>query len=116
MTGDLSKDFWSSEFECNGLTCCDFSAPMDRRFIEKLQKLRDLIGPIEVTSGFRCKTHNKAIGGSKNSYHTKGLAADITAGMKPVNLAEKAQEVGFKGIGIYSTWVHVDDRDYPARW
>lgn len=33
--------------------------------------------PIIVTSGFRCKTLNDAIKGSKTSQHMKGQAADI---------------------------------------
>ena len=46
--------------------------------IEILQVIRDEYGkPIIVTSGFRCDKLNKAVGGAKNSQHTKGEAADI---------------------------------------
>lgn len=49
-----------------------------------LDKIRQLWGrPISVTSGYRCKALNKAVGGVANSQH-QGLndccAADITAG------------------------------------
>lgn len=33
--------------------------------------------PINVSSGFRCKQLNKMVGGVSNSYHTKGMAADL---------------------------------------
>lgn len=33
--------------------------------------------PIIVTSGFRCEALNKVVGGSKNSHHRTGQAADI---------------------------------------
>lgn len=43
-----------------------------------LEPLRRHFGrPITINSGFRCKELNKAVGGAKNSYHTKGRAADI---------------------------------------
>lgn len=42
-----------------------------------LQPLRDKFGPIIITSGYRCNAVNKAVGGVDNSYHKKGMAADI---------------------------------------
>ena len=44
-----------------------------------LQPLRDKVGTITVSSGYRSPTLNSAIGGAKNSDHTKGMAADIEA-------------------------------------
>jgi hypothetical protein len=35
--------------------------------------------PIYITSGYRCPMLNKKVGGVENSYHTRGMAADITA-------------------------------------
>lgn len=46
--------------------------------VEILQVIRDEYDkPIIVTSAFRCDKLNKAVGGAKNSQHTKGEAADI---------------------------------------
>lgn len=46
----------------------------------RLQALREAFGaPITVTSGYRCPTHNKNVGGAKGSQHVKGNAADICA-------------------------------------
>ncbi len=43
-----------------------------------LEPLRAHFGkPIRINSGFRCKALNDAVGGAKNSYHTKGRAVDI---------------------------------------
>ena len=43
-----------------------------------LEPLRQHFGkPIRINSGFRCKALNDAVGGAKNSYHTKGRAVDI---------------------------------------
>lgn len=42
-----------------------------------LQPIRDKLGPVLVTSGYRSPALNKCIGGSTNSDHCKGLAADF---------------------------------------
>ena len=47
---------------------------------ERLQLIRDALGvPLTISSGYRCSELNKAVGGSKNSQHQLGLAADIHA-------------------------------------
>lgn len=35
--------------------------------------------PLQITSGYRCKTLNKAVGGVANSYHLIGRAADMVS-------------------------------------
>ena len=43
-----------------------------------LDPLRRIIqAPIIITSGYRCPTLNKAVGGVAKSWHTKGNAADL---------------------------------------
>ena len=42
-----------------------------------IQPLRDSIGPIRVSSGYRNPSLNRAIGGSVSSQHCKGEALDI---------------------------------------
>ena len=42
-----------------------------------LQPLRDAIGPIRISSGYRNPSLNRAIGGSSSSQHCKGQALDI---------------------------------------
>jgi len=42
-----------------------------------LQPLRDSIGPIRISSGYRNPSLNRAIGGSSSSQHCKGQALDI---------------------------------------
>lgn len=51
-----------------------------------LQPARDMYGePIRVNSGFRSTAVNKAVGGARNSQHTRGEAADITVGSREGN-------------------------------
>jgi hypothetical protein len=42
-----------------------------------IQPLRDSIGPIRVSSGYRNPALNRAIGGSSSSQHCKGQALDL---------------------------------------
>ena len=45
---------------------------------ELLEPARAVIGePIHITSGYRCLALNQAVGGVAQSYHVRGLAADI---------------------------------------
>jgi len=91
---------------------------------ENLQVLREKIDkPITVTSGYRSPSHNKKIGGAKNSFHVRGMAADIKAeGFTPkelIDVIEELIEEGLMvpgGIGEYSSWVHYDIRGYNAKW
>lgn len=50
---------------------------------EILQPIRDKYGkPINISSGFRCQTLNKLVGGVPSSQHQYGMAADIDNGDK----------------------------------
>jgi len=52
-----------------------------------LDPLREAWGrPLTVNSGYRSPALNKAVGGVSTSQHTKGQAADITAGTMADNL------------------------------
>lgn len=53
---------------------------LDRLVTRVLDNLRDGWGrPIIVTSGYRCKELNTAVGGTHYSQHLKGQAADIVS-------------------------------------
>lgn len=87
------------------------------RLAERLQAVRDIINmPIVITSGYRTKEHNKAVGGAESSLHLEGLAADVVVkGMTPGELQELLS--GWSGgMGSYDTWTHLDIRKQPARW
>ncbi len=88
--------------------------------VDFLNNLRLRFGhELVVNSGYRSPEHNKAVGGVPNSYHTKGLAADIRpkdpAQLEELwQLADRMNETG--GAGRYDTFVHVDRRGIYARW
>ena len=100
--------------------------------IELLQNLRDVAGPLKVTSGIRCPAHNAEVGGAKRSKHLPNkdgfcVASDITyatgtlSNRRILKLYVLADQIvggrGFKGIGLYKGRIHVDSREgRRARW
>lgn len=118
----LSTHFDSTEFDCHGNGCCSETI-VNPKLVEYVQKIRDHFGKsITVTSGYRCATHNKNIGGATGSRHSKGDAADIVvSGVTPAEVAKYAESIGIKGIGLYETnadghFTHIDTRDVKAFW
>lgn len=100
--------FSIKELECK---CCN-KAVLNPELLPKLEKLREMYGnPIKITSGYRCSKHNKEVGGVSNSRHLMGQAVDIpVAGKEARKLVELAILLGFGGIGIAKTFVHLDVR------
>ena len=118
----LSANFNSSEFDCHGSGCCS-STLVDDKLVTYLQQIREHFGkPVNISSGYRCATHNKNIGGATNSRHSKGQAADIyISGVAPAEIAKYAESMGILGIGLYETnsdgfFVHVDTRETKSFW
>ena len=109
----LSKNFEDKEFFCPCKNCKKDKLP-DPRLLILLQELRDLIEkPIIITSGIRCVSYNKKIGGYKKSPHLEGKAVDIfSKDFDYIKLARIARWIGFSRIGLYpfsnSKFIHVD--------
>ena len=112
------KHFTIDEFRCPD---CG-KAEMNEDFLEALDKARDIAGvPFIITSGFRCKKHNKQVGGKPNSAHLRGLAADIAVQDNKVRfiIVQALLQAGFKRIGIAKKFIHCDmdmTKPYPRIW
>ena len=106
----LSTNFKSTEFDCHGSGCCSTTL-IDEQLVNYLQNIRNHFNkPVNISSAYRCITHNKKIGGATGSKHSKGQAADIYInGVSPAEIAKYAESIGILGIGLYETnSVYVD--------
>ena len=113
----LTANFKVKEFACKDGSDPIFIAP---ELVEILQKIRTHFGKsVTINSGFRTATYNKKIGGATYSQHLYGKASDIVVnGVKPKEVAKYVETLmpNKGGIGIYSTFVHVDVRETKSRW
>ena len=106
-----SQYFTDKELACR-CGCGKGLQDMDQSFLNRLDMLRTSFGgPLVITSGFRCRTYNEKIKGSKNSQHCNGMAVDISiaAPEHRWKLLANAFALGFS-VGIDGGFVHVDSR------
>ena len=90
-----TKNFKVSELACK---CgCGFNI-IDQRIINMAQTIRDALGvPVRVNSGCRCEKHNKACGSTKGSFHTKGLAADLSSSSSAQTMFDTVRKLKAEG-------------------
>ena len=122
----MKSYFSSTELECHCPRCegKHTATNINSLFLHRLNLLRDMWGrPINVSDAYRCPEHNREVGGSPNSQHRYGKAADIYVG-DPYDFGKEAREEYerfydfvlksklFDGVGHYENglFVHVDLR------
>jgi uncharacterized protein YcbK (DUF882 family) len=113
--GDLTKNFSRSEFKCRH---CGRLDVLDMELVWALQRLRDKVGrALPIISGYRCCAGNAQVGGTYDSQHLFGRAADIPAGYAT---AAQCRAAGLRGIGLRrGKVVHVDmttERNDPREY
>ena len=113
----LSEHFTVREFACSDGSD---EIRIDPNLVKCLEKIRAHFGkPVRITSGYRSHAYNAKVGGVKNSYHMKGMAADIVIdGVKSKEVAQYAETIGCGGIGWYEArnFTHIDTRSGCVRW
>ena len=120
----LSPAFKVREFRCRDGSD---AIMIDQTLVVLLQAIREHFGKaVTITSGYRTRTHNTAVGGAKSSQHLLGRAADIqVAGVSVEDVASYAEALmpDWGGVGRYPIkpgrargWVHVDTRPNKSRW
>ncbi len=118
------KYFQPEEFACR---CGCGAMEIHPRLAFALDEIRHAVGrPVIVTSGVRCISHNKRLGGARKSYHLPdeaglGRAADITCpGISARDLERVAffcPELTGMGRDDVRNFLHVDIRPGKrARW
>lgn len=109
----IPRSWWPFRyFQPHELACkCCGNLLHDPEATVRLENLRVLWGrPLIVNSGFRCLTYNAQVGGAIRSMHLEGRAWDLQVDvMERSAFISAAKHAGFTGIGVYETFVHVDD-------
>ena len=101
------KNFALDEFKCS---CCS-KVKIDAAMIDLVQSARDVLGPLSITSAYRCPSHNASVSKTGESGpHTTGHALDV--GVK--DSQHRKELIDFfatkvTGLGIAKTFIHIDN-------
>ena len=82
-------------------------------FVARLDLLREACGfPFVITSGYRSPNHSAEKAKEKPGVHAQGIAADIAVknGIERGKIVRAAIDLGFTGIGVANSFIHVDTR------
>lgn len=114
--GNLSTHFDKSEFRCRCGCGGENPSKLLISMLEQLYKYMNAKAVI-ISSGYRCPNYSVSVGGSRTDAHTRNMAADICVKKQSGgyfsswDIAEAAERLGFKGIGIINdTYIHLDTR------
>lgn len=93
-------------------------ADMDEDFMSRLDDARAICAiPFSLNSAYRSVEYERRRGRTGTSSHCKGLAVDISCitSVCRLKMVVSLLAVGFRRIGIYPTFIHVDaDPSKPA--
>lgn len=113
----LSTNFTVKEFACKDGSDAVLVAP---RLVMVLQSIRSRFGrAVTINSAYRTPQYNVKVGGVVHSQHCYGTAADITVkGKTSAAVAAYARQLmpDWGGVGIYSTFTHIDVRETRSDW
>mgnify|MGYP002700819613 CR=1 FL=1 len=105
----MKSYFKYSEFDSPDFP--DSGRNMDATFLRMLNHARQIAGiPFRINSGFRTEQHNEKVGGTENSSHLRGFAADIHAPSSTYRyeILSALFKAGFTRIGVAKSFIHVD--------
>lgn len=106
------KYFTRKEFACKCGKCGGFPVEPDMTLLKVADRVRSNFGSQAiVSSGIRCATHNKNVGGVANSRHLTGKAMDFCiAGKKAKDVLpyiQKQPEIRYS-YAIDDIYIHMD--------
>lgn len=113
--GKVSPHFKAKEFQCKDKSEYLLIAT---ELIEVLEKIRNHFNaPVIINSGYRTPSWNSKVNGASNSYHCKGMAADIKVkGHSSQEVAKHADSIMEQGGVInYTNFTHIDVREERYR-
>lgn len=121
--GQITKNFTFEEFGGKSIPP-EYRHNISLLTARVLQPLRNKVGPIQITSGYRSPEKNREIGGAANSQHLRGEAADFKVTTvkdeKKANILAAlwiAQNCKFDQLIVEEggKWIHVSYRESKNR-
>lgn len=115
----LTHHFKAEEFRCKDKTKEFLWAPELLKILEAIRQ--HFNAPVVINSGYRTPSWNEKVGGVPNSYHCKGMAADIVVkGHSSKEVAKYASELmddleSKGGVIRYTNFTHIDVREERYR-
>ena len=110
------KYFELEEFNCQHTG----NNEMKPEFLKKLDELRHVCAfPFVITSGYRDPRHPIEAAKEIPGTHAQGIAADVrvVSSNKRFRLIREALALGFTGIGVDPSFIHLDIRESsPVIW
>jgi len=108
------KESWNEEwqnFSPDEIKCshCE-ELKIDEELMDLIQDARENLGPLRITSGYRCSEHNNNISSTgSNGPHTTGKSLDIATS----NSQERKELIDYfatkvSGLGIAKNFIHID--------
>ncbi len=126
ITANFSEqELYSKSFDA---PTCHF---LSDKAIAGAQIIRDWAGvPVNITSTYRTEAGNTMIGGSSTSRHLDGAAIDLDFGSNDDRIIQdfyddikckgplyrQLTQAGVRGIGIYDSFIHIDERSTKSFW
>ena len=110
---DAVPHFRKEEFACKcGQFCDGYPAEPDKILVEAAEKVRNhFASPVLISSGLRCQTHNKNVGGAAKSRHLSGKAMDFRVqsrnAQEVLSFVKTLPEIRYC-YAINSQYVHMD--------
>ncbi len=107
--GDWQEDwcnFTPDEFRCS---CCN-RLEISSDIMDLLQTARNELGPLTITSAYRCPDHNSSVSSTGPfGPHTTGMSVDIHVS----NSQHRKTLIDYfatkvTGLGIAKTFIHID--------
>lgn len=113
--GKVGQNFNASEFQCKDkseylLIATELIGILDRIRIH-------FNSPVRINSGYRTPEWNTKVNGAPDSYHCKGMAADIVVkGHSSTEVAKYADSImDCGGIIRHTNFIHIDVRETKYR-
>ena len=100
-------NFTPDEFRCS---CCN-RLEISSDIMDLLQKARNELGPLSITSAYRCPSHNASVSSTGEAGpHTTGHALDIAV----KNSQHRKQLIDWfttkvTGLGVAKSFIHIDN-------